>query len=104
MTKPLDPRTRYSLKKYGLTLEDWQAMLEAQGGRCLLCRKGGISKHLSIDHDHTLARLGIMWVRGLICQRCNRALAAWEWDVEVLTRVIDYIQKIIDKRKELTND
>lgn len=98
--KGLRPRTASSLRKYGLTVQQWQEMLDAQGGRCLLCRKGGLTKHLSVDHDHTLEKLGVMWVRGLLCQRCNRALAAWEWDEEVLERAAQYLQRISLTRAE----
>jgi hypothetical protein len=102
--RKLKPRTPHSLRKYGLTVAEWQKMLDDQGGRCLLCGKGGLTKHLSVDHDHTLAKLGIMWVRGLLCQRCNRAIGAFEWSDEVIARVVDYLTRISLTRRQFMDN
>src|SRR3990172_7927579 len=66
-------RPTIRLRKYGLTEEQFQGMLQKQGGRCAICRtdvpggRGG--KSFATDHDHVT---GI--VRGLLCQRCNQAI------------------------------
>jgi hypothetical protein len=73
---------RHLLKRYGLTAETFQAMLEAQGGVCAICHGGFGTKGPSIDHDHTCCPSvpgGHGWtcgkcVRGLLCIRCNTAL------------------------------
>jgi hypothetical protein len=97
--KVLQPRSAKSLEPYGLTVEDWKKMLTAQGGVCIICGKGGRTKHLSVEHDHTIKKKhGVTVVNGLVCQRCNRALGAFEWDNEVLLRAIRYMQKIIRNR------
>ena len=50
---------------YGLTPEDFEAMVATQGGRCAIC--GRISDaRLHIDHDHETGA-----VRGLLCADCN---------------------------------
>lgn len=90
----LRPRTAASLRRYELTLDRWRELLEQGGGRCHICGKGGLTKHLSVDHDHSLEKLGLMVVRGLLCQRCNRALGAFEWSDDVLARAIDYMKGI----------
>lgn len=77
-------------------------MLEKGGGRCWICGKGGLTKHLSIDHDHTLEKLGVMVARGLLCQRCNRALGAFEWSDEVLQKAVEYMKRISLTRAEVT--
>jgi hypothetical protein len=99
--KGLKPRTASSLKKYGLTLDQWQELLAKGGGRCWICGKGGLTKHLSVDHDHTLAKLGHMIVRGLLCQRCNRAIGAFEWSDEVIAKAIEYMKRISLTRAEV---
>jgi len=105
MVKALRPRTTYSLSKYGLTQADWLAILEEQGGACIICGKGGKTKHLSVDHDHTLQKLyGIIMVRGLICQRCNRAIGAFEYDDIVLSKAIKYLGKIITLRARVRKE
>lgn len=59
-------------RKYGLTVEAWEAMLAAQGSRCPGCGVAfglfrGSEPH--VDHCH---RTGA--VRGLLCGQCNKAL------------------------------
>ena len=70
---------RYALKhEFGLTLEEYNEMILAQGGKCAAC---GRPSKLHVDHDHRSGR-----VRGLLCGPCNRALgflesplrSAWE--------------------------
>lgn len=55
-------------KVYGITLEQYNEMYKAQGGRCLICERhrDELLHKLRVDHDH---ELGI--VRGLLCQHCN---------------------------------
>lgn len=64
-----------NLRKYGLTAERYEAMMEAQDGKCFLCRKEETGRHretrwrLSVDHCHLCGR-----IRGLLCNNCNRSL------------------------------
>src|SRR5690606_16122139 len=62
-------------KTYGLTPAEYDALLEAQGGRCAICRARPKSKRLAVDHDH-----GSGAVRGLLCSRCNHDLMGSAWD------------------------
>lgn len=71
------PRTHRALA-HGLTEDDYDAMLEAQGGVCYVCGKGG---PLVIDHDHDCgtehgtdhrpAHGCPRCVRKLLCTGCN---------------------------------
>ncbi len=62
----------YHLKAtYGITLEEQQAMLVAQGGKCanlgcVATDPGGRFNKWHVDHDHKTGK-----VRGLLCQACN---------------------------------
>lgn len=58
------------MRAYGLTTEDVDALIAAQGGRCKLC---GNETMLVVDHEHST---GV--VRGMLCNKCNRALGAAE--------------------------
>lgn len=61
----------YHLKKtYGITIEQYELILEAQGGKCAICRGGTSKKHFAVDHNHKTGE-----VRGLLCARCNSGLA-----------------------------
>lgn len=62
-------------KTYGITGDDYAALLKRQGGRCAICRARPKSKRLAVDHDH---RTGA--VRGLLCSRCNHELMGSAWD------------------------
>jgi hypothetical protein len=51
--------------KYGMTVEDYDAALAAQGGCCALCGKPP-KKRFVVDHDHMTEQF-----RALLCDRCN---------------------------------
>jgi hypothetical protein len=66
----------------------YEEMLEAQGGRCALCPNGpSETRRLDTDHDHKR-----MYVRGLLCHRCNRALPE-HVDAEWLRRAAEYLER-----------
>lgn len=73
-------------RTYGLTVEDVKAMLEQQGGNCATCVRPLMGKP-HVDHCHTSGK-----VRGLLCGSCNRALGLVRDQVDVLSRMIDYLQ------------
>lgn len=82
------------LKRYGLTLEDYQALLEAQKGVCAVCHqpetrktKAGKVAPLHVDHDHQTGQ-----VRSLLCHRCNMALGYVREDPEVARALVAYIE------------
>lgn len=54
-----------------MTVEDFDQLVIAQGGRCALCSKA--TADLVIDHCHTTSS-----VRGLLCQPCNVGLGWYE--------------------------
>ena len=65
-----------AIAKRGLSVDDYMAMLESQGGVCAICKlpdPQGI--RLSVDHDHVTER-----VRGLLCRNCNVALGLFKDD------------------------
>jgi hypothetical protein len=56
-------------RKYGITLAQYDEMLERQGDGCAVCRRPPSEISLHVDHDHRSGR-----IRGLLCFRCNNAL------------------------------
>lgn len=56
----------------GVTDEQYERLLAAQGGHCALCPNTPKTRRLAVDHEHRTGR-----VRGLLCHRCNRALPTW---------------------------
>ena len=70
---------------YGLTAEQYAALLDHQGGACAIC--GGVRRYrLNVDHDH---RTGL--VRGLTCRRCNKLLRDVRDDALVLRQAAAYL-------------
>lgn len=61
---------------YGLSREEYEALLVWQGGRCYICGQLPHGRRLAVDHDHTTGA-----VRGLLC-------ASDEWGCNVLLRRI----------------
>lgn len=74
-------------KKYGLSLEQYEAMLAAQGGVCAVCGEPPADgKRLAVDHDHTTGR-----VRSLLDDRCNVAIGMALDSPERLRSLADYL-------------
>jgi hypothetical protein len=78
-------------KRYGLTLEDYDAMLAAQGGVCAICSgadPGRGYKYFSVDHDHLTGA-----VRELLCHQCNVMIGNAKDKVENLESAIRYLKR-----------
>lgn len=60
-------RRRTLLRVYGLTLDNYEALLASQGHRCACC--GTTSERWCVDHDH---KSGL--VRGIVCGLCNTGI------------------------------
>lgn len=71
-------------REYGLTLEQFEAMLTAQSGRCAICKVEMTEPH--VDHDH---KTGL--IRGLLCMPCNSALGMFRDSTESLAAAIAYL-------------
>jgi hypothetical protein len=91
---PLAWKQAYLMRTYNITLDEYQALYDAQGGCCALCRNpeqivgsGKGKSMLAVDHDHETGK-----VRGLLCFRCNTSLGAFGDSVEGLRRAIAYIE------------
>lgn len=62
----------YALRtKFDLTLEEWHALLESQGGRCAICRRSEPDNRRNWNTDH---EPGTRRVRGILCNSCNTRL------------------------------
>lgn len=78
-------RARNLQKKYGVSLETYQQMVLAQGGRCAICQEP--SAPLCVDHNHATKK-----VRALLCKSCNLMLGNAKEDQARLARAIEYLQ------------
>jgi hypothetical protein len=80
-----------TLKKYGMSVEDYEQRLLEQGGVCQICSKNNDSQRLAVDHCHINGR-----VRGLLCHRCNRALGYLGDNKELLLKCVAYLDHYKD--------
>jgi hypothetical protein len=89
-------RHKYELmRKYGLTVADYDRMFEAQGGVCKICKKPetrvsktGWTYLLAVDHDKITMQIG-----GLLCAKCNKAIGVFDHNEEWLSTAASYIKE-----------
>ena len=81
-------KSRALLRTYGIDLDEYNRLLEAQGGRCAICRtpdpgpkrsNAELKPSFAVDHDHQTDQ-----VRGLLCEKCNRGLGQFNDNPEHL--------------------
>ena len=80
---------RATLRQYGLTHADYDAMLAGQGGLCAICRQEPQgNKSLCVDHDHVTGS-----VRALLCIPCNLAIGNMDDDPTRLETAAQYLRR-----------
>lgn len=80
--------------EFGITLQQYEEMLERQGGGCAICgtkqtnvKEAGKAEHsMYVDHNHATGE-----VRGLLCSRCNFGIGQFRDDPELLLRAAEYL-------------
>jgi len=83
---------RHLMDKYGITVEQFEAMEKSQDGKCAICggpprgRAGKKGKRFHVDHDHKTRK-----VRALLCFNCNAMLGNCFDEVEILEKAIAYL-------------
>ncbi len=86
--------------KYGITPGEFDELMARQDGKCAICKanhtevkrpgmtKRGLKPHgLVVDHSHETDV-----VRGLLCDRCNRALGLFHDDLIILQAAVGYLK------------
>ena len=92
----LDSEKFYQIeRKFGISEEYYFSMLEKQGFKCEICKipledykNQGYRDFFSVDHDHKTGK-----IRGLLCDKCNRALGFFGENEETLLNAAEYIRK-----------
>lgn len=79
-------RNSHYLRKYGITLEEYNIRCNEQNNECLICKQP--SEKLVVDHCHTTGE-----VRGLLCNKCNVGLGFFEDSHVLLMNAIKYLNK-----------
>jgi Recombination endonuclease VII len=78
------------LKKYGITTEQYEQILQDQDHKCGICglHENESSCRLAVDHCHERNK-----VRGLLCSNCNTGLGLFKDSVEFLNKALEYVYK-----------
>jgi hypothetical protein len=75
---------------YGITAEQYAALLAEQDGKCAICRTDdwpSKDRAPHVDHDHVTGR-----VRGLLCGICNNGLGSFRDDPARLRAAAEYLE------------
>ena len=76
-------RAQHLKQRYGITLVDYDKMLEKQDCKCKIC---GAKDKLVVDHCHDKGH-----IRGLLCQQCNTGLGMFRDDVNRMRSAMQYL-------------
>jgi len=88
-SNPGQHKARHIKNRYGIALEEYEAMARLTGGRCPVCGEAPAPPFsvLDLDHDHETGR-----VRGLLCRGCNIALGGARDNPATLRALADYVE------------
>lgn len=81
---------KYKLNKfYNLSLEDYNLLFIKQSGKCAICgiELNRLLRTPDLDHNHITGK-----VRGILCRKCNNLIYRFDNDVNLLTRIIEYLK------------
>jgi hypothetical protein len=81
-------RNQYTMKKYGVTSAEYDALLEGQNGKCYICAIDIAGRTAHLDHCHTTGR-----IRKFLCTNCNRGLGHFQESPSNLANAIKYIEE-----------
>ena len=84
-----DSTWRRQIMSLGCTPQQYVDLWIAQAGLCAICLEENDSdRKLAVDHDHVTGK-----IRGLLCNRCNTALGAFDHD-DLLQTVGEYLCQV----------
>lgn len=88
-TRYVDYVIEQNLRRFNLTLEEYNEMLLEQNFKCAICKKEQnlCSRRFAVDHCHTTGK-----VRSLLCSNCNTALGLLKEDVVIVSSLLEYIK------------
>ena len=78
-------RTHRVNKAFGITLKEYESYFEKANKTCYSC---GSTKNLVLDHNHETGE-----IRGVLCNSCNRALGYAKDNINILSKLIEYLKE-----------
>jgi hypothetical protein len=86
---PIKYQEQHLKRSYGITLNEYNQMLEGQDYKCITCGTtdpGGKHGKFMVDHCHSTGK-----VRGLLCKSCNIALGEIKDNKQTLQNMLNYL-------------
>jgi hypothetical protein len=90
--RPKVQRKYFLAKKFNITEEEYEVLLEKQNGVCAICgnkEESSTKQYLAVDHCHQTGR-----IRGLLCNKCNVGVGALGDSIEGLEAALNYLKGI----------
>lgn len=84
--RKLHYRKKNLKNNYGMTVEQFDKMVEERDGKCDIC--GDVPNSLHVDHNHITGS-----VRGLLCVCCNTALGKFKDSATILDSAKLYVER-----------
>jgi len=81
-----EKRASYLRRQYGITPQDYEALLRAHEGGCWICGRLPTGRRLHVEHDHKTGK-----VRGLACWACNKLLREARDNQVILASAAKYL-------------
>ena len=83
-------RDAYYRRKHGISVDEADAILEAQNNRCAICKRETPERLASmhLDHDHKSGK-----IRGFLCIDCNHGLGKFRDEPDLLLRALVYLRE-----------
>lgn len=74
-------------QQFGITLEQYKALLGGQNGVCAICKTPPTTERLAVDHCHETNV-----IRGLLCRHCNVGIGNLKDDPNLLRSAVMYLE------------
>jgi len=93
-------RDAFLIRRYGITLNEYEKILAHQNGVCWICGRPPGKTRLHVDHKHRKndkkrnPREVRKDVRGILCWACNSAISKFKDNPELMRKAADYLEKI----------
>ena len=94
--------TAATLRRYGLTVDDWLRLLKAQGWKCAVCERRVAT--WNTDHEHVPGWKKMppderaRYVRGVLCAFCNYRLVPSRLPARAADRIARYLRAYESRR------
>lgn len=95
--------SKVTLKKYGLSEQEWLSIFDAQGRKCLICEQ--TDKKWVIDHAHVkgFKKMSLedrkKYVRGILCTYCNFRMLPKGMNLQKAKNIVSYLETFESRLK-----